>query len=182
MTTGYNISPESLPIVERIVRQVQRKLKSITIGNGWNVDVIDVVRPRRMSDFDDIPPRDRLIVLVQDDPQREEEHDASNNLIGWYLPLDIVLYVIPSENHEYPIETLINIFRADVEKALMDDPHWTETEEDLESQSSSVQLAINTRFDDPIHFSREDGAFAGIIVRPIISYRTPEDDPYVVVG
>jgi len=155
------------PIVEQIAAAVKTKLATISKANGYETDVVEVVRPTRLGGGTTkwLQPRDKLIVLIQDDPQ-EAEVTQNQARKTWIQPFGAMCFVRPSDASTTPVDTIINAFRADVEKAVMTDRNWS-------------GLAIDTEVWAPEGFIDEKNiAFEGVTVAFAIKYRTLYEDPY----
>ncbi len=169
----------SEPIVEQIAAAVETRLLTVTIDNGYQVDVAGVLRPPQLG-LDSIAPQHLLAVMLQIDPHLDEPKnqphglgpDIGPPLIHWVQPWAIALFVQTSERATPPVaaDTLINRFRASVERALMVDPGWGAT--------PTTPLAYRSDLMPPIYFGETAGGFVGCSVILEVGYRTLETDPY----
>lgn len=153
-------------ILEQIAVKILAKLETVTVANGYEVTLTSPVRPTR--DMDNYSPLDKAVVLDQSDPpERFEEEDIVGNPpgIAWRQVFSVWAFVSPSDAATSAVDTEINAIRSSIEKALMSNRTWD-------------ALAIDTRLGEPAYFNRDDGAFAGIVVRAGVIYRVSEDDPY----
>ena len=167
------------PIVEQIAAAVETRLLTVTIANGYQVDIAGVLRPTQLG-LDSIAPRPLLAMMLQIDPYLDDSKnhpkglgpDIGPPLIHWVQPWAIALFVQTSERATPPLpaDTLINRFRASVEKALMVDPGWGAT--------PTTALAYRTDLVPPIYFPETEGGFVGCSVILEAGYRTLETDPY----
>jgi len=154
------------PIVEQIAAAVKTQLETVTVANGYQQSVAGVERPTRLGGF---TPEDLLIILEQGGAEVDEENSAPGNprRVAWRQTFVVTLIAQPPDDSAVPVETTLNTFRADVEKAIMADPSWG-------------GLALSTMSDlaEPIPPEFTDGAYEALAVQFVVTYRTPEDDPY----
>jgi len=159
--TAFTVSEDAtLPILERIADAVAQQLESVTAANGYNSTVSDVVRPNRAGP---VTEADALVVMSLADPEPVDE--AVAGYAEWRAVFLIDLYAIASDTATAAIDTTINIFRADVERALLADPTWD-------------GHAIDSEIESPTDWMAEDGSVEGVTVRLAVNYRTPETDPF----
>lgn len=167
----------STPVVETIATVLKARLERITTGNGFNYTVPEVLRPLRLGK---IRSRDFQIVLVQDNPVLNAEasvESGSGRLLAFDVIFAIMGYLRPSDTSTTPIETFINTFAADIQKAVTnpsDSSLW------WEFKSGGSAKAMNAAFDAPQYFGDSDGSVDGVVVPLSVTYRTPENDPYTV--
>lgn len=168
----------AVPIVEKIALAIEARLKTVTVANAYEITVADVLRPTQLG-IDEISPRNLLVVMVQVDPRLDDRKrhplDATPEgpeLIHWIQPWAIALFVQTSESADpkEPVDTLLNQFRASIEKALVVDPGWGAT--------PTTPLAYETRLVGAEYFQMTAGGFVGASVIVEVSYRTIESDPY----
>ena len=164
------------PLVEQIAVAIEARLLTVTIANNYQVEVAGVLRPTQLG-IDAIAPRNLLAVMAQLDARLDESKahalDATPDgrpLIHWIQPWAIALFVQTSETSSTPADTLLNRFRASVEKALLVDPGW--------GASPTTPLAYETRLIGSDLFQLTAGGFVGASVIVEVSYRTLETDPY----
>ena len=151
------------PIIEQIAVKIKAKLEEITIANGYQQDVAEVVRPTRTGGFKE---RHLLIVMTQEDPT---EGEPAQRMKQWNQRFVLDCYVVPSETDTDAVETTINTFRSDVEKALMTL---------LADDTFRGPLAENVTIRPPIGFVSIKGAFEGVTVAADVTYDHLETDPY----
>lgn len=158
------------PIIEQIAVKIKARLAEITTANSytWNADV---VRPTRIGGF---VPKDKQVVLFQagrelaDTPGTE----GSSTAVEWWQTFAVAVYAISSDKSTDPIETLINVRHADVEKALQ-----TPTDDETETDWAKIDgLALNSEMGTPEWFDYPD--FSGVAVALRVHYRVKENDPY----
>jgi hypothetical protein len=154
------------PVSEYIRQNVFATLQSITKANGYHVD-LNVEEAARLGNSQ----TNNTAVLHVGDPQLISAQQSQ--CIEWYATYVIVLFVVQSEGVGSAIDTPIEIQKADVEKAMMQDPHrgvWP---------GDGSQLAHDTLIHPTAYFEKVKGANAGNAVEVWVRYRTAIDDPYV---
>lgn len=165
----------SLPVVERIARVLISRIESVTLDNGYNQDVGEVIRPKR---DDDGTPDSYKVVVNQLDRTEEQRLSGNPVAIEYKQPFQLLLYVRPSDHEDIEIDALINLFESDVMKAITDpyvDWHNFADEEGA--------TAVNAEFDaeEPSRrFEANDGTHEGVTLLLNVYYRVPENDPYTV--
>lgn len=149
---------------EQITRAIATQLKTITVANGYEIDVAEVHRPRRTGER--YAPQAYGIGLLQGDCQRAEDEDFVGNpgAIGWRASYPIDLIIRQSETDADPMDELLNTFEADVQKALMADVTWG-------------GLAIRSELGASEYPAGGDGV-EGVTVWLYVIYRVSETDPY----
>jgi hypothetical protein len=160
---------EEFPVNERIAQILCDRLAGVQRAEGFNTDVTSVVRPGRTADTS---PVDGMAVVDQDDEKPNDEYSLPGNppIDAVDQTFDITLHVLKNEQ-QTAADRDINLARADVLKAIKCGPDWFR----FNGQ------AVFARFDDPRNFRRVAGAFCGVQLRLIVTYRTPEGDPYTAV-
>ena len=151
-----------LPLSERIARNLVDTVKGINTAAGYHNTVSAVERRKQFGRHSG----DRLIVLFQGDAERDETVEPTTNTapVQWKHPFAFDCYVVEPEGGA-PVDLRINTIRADVEKAVMVDPH-------------RGGLAIDTAVGDPQIFTDEEGGqIAGVTVTVVVKYRTRLNDP-----
>lgn len=155
----------SYPVKELLAQKLKARLETVTIANGYNQNVAKVVRPTRMGGY---TPEDRLIVLEQGDPKQIGSTEGANGMLEWMQPFFLELYIRPSDKDATPVDTKVNMFAADVHKAIAAPNNWHAWD----------GLAVNTFFREPSDFAAAEGEHEGIELQIDIQYRTDERDPY----
>lgn len=152
------------PIVEQVAQAIKTQLETISVTHGYETDVNRVVRPRRTAEGNRPEPLD--IWLLQDDFERDTDNDIAGNPagIGWIIPFALDLIVRLSDKSLLPMDQVINSFIADVQKALMVDPHWG-------------NLATDTRL-GMVEFASPESGFEGATVWVEVLIRVEETDPF----
>lgn len=162
------------PIVEELALAIVSKVKSITIANGYGVTVVDCVRPRRGDDLAGQNPATGLTAIYQGERRLDEEHHREGNppAIGWRQNWEILCFVIPADNASSAIDAAINLWAAELESALMEDPQWPAL------TTGNPKLAINTSIESIAPLEAVDGATCGFMLAFTTIIRTAEADPY----
>lgn len=168
------------PIVERIAVVLKARLERIKTSNGFNYTTAGVLRPPRLGK---INPRHLQIVLVQDDPSvndAETKNSGAGLLLGIDQPFTILAFLRPGDTDETPIETYINTFEADIRKAITNPVTPANTLWHEFREADNTRLAITARFESSQYFPEASGALDGIAIPLVVTYRTPENDPFSV--
>lgn len=160
------------PVIERIAQVIESRLQSISIANGYNVDIAAVSRPTRLGDYG---PNNLTAVIVQSDPELDDEHaiDGNPNAIAWRQPFVLLLFVRLSDDDPTPTDQAVNIFAADVQKALTAPADWQQFQ-DIDGNP----LAFNAWIKAPRGIVTTDAAATGTEFEFVVNYRTNENDPY----
>ena len=156
-----------LPLSELITRNVVDTLRGISPAAGFNVE-LKVQRFKRRPD----PPEDLQAIVMAWDDEADADANTPIGFTAWVRPYWVQVYRFESD--ETPAagaaswEELLNVARADVEKALAAD-------------LTRGGLATDTRIVAPAEFS-DSGDAGGIVVRVNVHYRHPFDNPYPQAG
>jgi len=89
---------------------------------------------------------------------------------GYALEAVVAGIVKPSDKDTVPVDTYKNRLGANIIKAATDAELWHRW----------GGLAVNTTIGPIEEYTDEAGAVAGVMVRFLITFRTDENDPYVV--
>jgi hypothetical protein len=158
-----------LPVVEKIARELLRRLR-LLLGNGtYNTKVKEVVRPARLESY---TPMDRQIVLSTDSIVSVPELMCPGNppAVAKKITFNIHCNILNDEKCCEPIDYLAHMFAADVEQVVSgDDPLWY----------SFDSNALNADFLPYVPY-RAQGGFDGVTVPIEVTYRTDENNPYNV--
>ena len=111
-------------------------------------------------------PKDKALYLYQATADEDDEA-PSGGFLQWFQPFLIACVVVPSDDATSPVDTEVNELRSRVERQCRVDPTW-----------GLPGCAIETTIETPTAFREEAGAFSGVIVVAVVTYRTREDDPY----
>lgn len=161
------------PIVEQIAQKVQQRLGLISTASGYETTASEVVRPSRKDSFS---PKDYQLSFAQESKTENTGLSCPGNppLQAWNQPFRIAAQLLQSKLDKRAIDSLRNEFEADVIKALSvaESGYWKQWD----------GLAINSRIDAVETYLDVADELAGFHVILTVIYRTPEDDPYTVVG
>ncbi len=155
------------PVVEHIAENVKAAINAVTIANGFNQD-LTATRPTRLGFADGEGQKDLTVLVVQEDPDEDEESSTEGNppALAWIQPFWLIAYVLDSDSSTDAIDTRKNRVRSDIEKKLAED-------------RTRGGNAWDTRIRAPESFVLGPAA-SGIIVIVDVLYKTSEDDPYTV--
>ena len=134
--------------------------------HGYEVDVASVTRPTRIGGW---TPGHLAVILEQGPAEIDEENSPPGNprRVTWRQTFAATLIVQPPDGSGVAVESIMNTFRADVEKAIMKDPSW-----------GGLALSTMTDLAEPIPPEFTDGSYEALAVQFVVAYRTPENDPY----
>jgi len=154
-------------ILDQIIDKLVLALKTITVANGYNTEVVSVYEPATIAGSQRPPSVTFSVELVQGDEVRNDDWAAAGNppLVGWDVVLPISMIYRPSDKETDPIRHVLNLFWADVTKVLQADPLWD-------------GLALDTNIGDPVSFIDAADGYVGKTAITVITYRHYENDPY----
>lgn len=157
------------PILEAITVILCNRIETVTVANGYQNDVRQVVRPIRMGGYS---PKDRTVVVMLGDAVRDEELSNAGypDATAWVQQYELDLLVMTSEKDPEPIDKAVGSFAADVMKAVTAPENWDQFE----------GKALKTNFVMQEQFITADGAYEGLTLHLEVTYRTSAIDPYVV--
>jgi len=156
-----------IPVVERIARELLRRLESLIDSSTHNTQVVEVIRPKRIETYS---PRNKQIVLTEQDHVRVADLHCPGNppAIARQITFNIRCHIINDEKSCEPIDTLVHMFAADVESVVVgSDPNWYTFDGN----------AMHSLFGDE-EFITGDGAIDGVNVPITVTYRHSEGNPY----
>jgi hypothetical protein len=161
-------TPPPEPLVEQIAAALVAVLAAITVAAGYRTTVSGVVRPRRLEDH---AAADSGIALMQDDPEEDGELESgAGGLKMWLQPFRIHCFLQISDADTTALDTRLNRFRSDVEKAIRANP-------------TLGGLATDAIVRPPESWIfKPNRSFEGVTVNVEIHYRTLENDPYTQGG
>ena len=108
-------------------------------------------------------PAHLLAVIFQNPADRVD--DAAVGTDEWVQQYAIVVYVVPLEGDQTPVDSYSNAAFGAISKALMADPY-------------RGGLALNTVVQAPLFFPAVAGEFAGLTFNFDVQYRAAIDDPF----
>ncbi len=154
-------------IPELIAAVLQTRLQQITVANGYEVTVSEVVRPTAVSDAQ---PKDKQIILSLAELTRTNELDCQGNppAYAWTQSYNINAVLRPSEKSLTPSATLQNTFMADMTKAITAGAAWWQMGGN----------ALNTLFASSNTYDAPDGSSAGVRIVLQVVFRAAANNPY----
>lgn len=155
-----------LPILTQIMTNLAAAIATVTTGNGYAVTVAAVHQPATVADFGRTPPGDYIVQLVQEDPEIAEEASYNGNppRVGWRQPVSMDLIYRPSDAATGSLQAALNLFEAEVIKAIMAD-------------TTRGGLAIDTQLSPPRWWTDPSEGTVGKTLMIVITYRHKENDP-----
>jgi hypothetical protein len=151
------------PVAEMISLDVIETLAKVKLAGDYHVD-LSVERRRRPFN----QPRHMLAVLHEGDDEPAGDDESSLGDKYWVRPYGVQIFVFGSElDSEDLYHQVLNMARADVHKALMQDV-------------TRGGWAWNTEIGAPQEFDAPGDA-GGVIVYFDVHYRHKETDPYARV-
>jgi hypothetical protein len=159
------------PVVELIAQAIVNRIKRVSSRNGFQIDVSNVVRPTGRG-FE-WSPQHLQVVVVQSETERlgEADVESSTIIVAYRQTFRIELEVMPQEDENVPWDQVMNVLRADVEKAIAYDEggmHW----------QYWGGLAKNSEMGSPQLEPSNDGSHLSVVLLLQVDYRVPENDPY----
>lgn len=177
-------TPGAAPVVERIALLVKATLEAITVAAGYAFTAGTVTRPERKTldpptplvSVPAVPATDRPcpLVLSQEDPLPVPELWRSGNppRRGWRVRFWVSLCFRPAQGAAW--DPASNGYVAEVARALLADPQWTEP-------ATAAKLAVNSEIGElNTLLDARDGALAGVDLALDVEYTTAKNDPYAL--
>lgn len=155
------------PIVERIAQALVTILAAIK-PSTYQMTVVRVDRPGLLESYSPVAGG---VALTQEDPDEDGDTESASGLKQWIQQFHIHCFLpAPSAGDTTPLDQTANIFRADVEKAVV-----------VAARGDATLSALIT----DLHIRPPDSgifipnrAFQAVSVNVDIHYRTRENDPY----
>jgi len=166
------------PVVERIAQLLYARLELLLYGS-FNTRASAIVRAA--EHFRATKPgeltgafrlQDRLVLLSHSDADVGNAEAASLGMLENMQRFEAACFVMPSGNDKTPTDTIVNVFAADVKKAI------TAAESSSYDWAQMNGLAMNSRLQPVVKFDSAD--WWGCIVPLVVEYRTDETNPYQV--
>ena len=156
------------PILEQIAAAIAARLATITAANGYAVTVDSVVRPKRSGEG--FCPRDYGVALLQDAAPNAPELVLSAGSQGvtieqWRQRFTVDLVCRVSDGSATAVDTLLNQFLAEVQRAIWLDESWG-------------GLALNTEAAGT-EYPAVGAAQEGVSLLLDVIYRVRQGNPYV---
>lgn len=154
------------PVIEQIAAKIKQRL-------GLTAGASGVVRPTRTGGF---KPEDYQLVFMQESKTENKALSCPGNppLQAWDVPFRIAAELLQSKLDKSAIDTLRNQFEAAVQVAITNDSerYWAQW----------GGLAINSHLTTVETYLDESETVAGFQTILMVQYRTPETNPFEVVG
>lgn len=158
----------STPVIERCARVVESRVANVTTDNGYS----QTLTTHRMTKAGGYTPEDGLAVIKVLDPEGEPLLETGNPpLITWAVPIEISVYVRPSDTDDTSIDALLSLVASDVTRAVCDATAWWNFNDD------EGATAINATWGAPSKFTPDNGQLEGVTLTLTCSVRTSETDP-----
>lgn len=159
----------SLTVLESITLVVLSRLELLIDQSTYNTSIVEVIRPVRLDSY---TPKHLQIVLTKGTDEIVEELSCPGNppSVAHRVTFNIRCHVMTDENDIEPIDKIVDMFAADVQRVIVgSDSTWHRFD----------NLAINAEFGsyEPI---LADGGIDGVSVPLVITYRYSEGNPYEV--
>ena len=158
-------------IPELIAVVLQTRLQQITVANGYETNVPEVVRPTR---DDKAQPKDNQIFLTTAEDSRAEEYDCQGNppAFAFRQEYEINAVIRASEKSTVPSSKLQSTLRSDILKAIVQGSAWWQMGGN----------AIQTEFANIQMYNAPDGSACGVRIGLSVIYRCDSTNPYNVRG
>jgi len=158
-------------IPELIAVVLQTRLQQITVANGYETNVSEVVRPTRS---DKAQPKDNQIFLTTAEDSRAEEYDCQGNppAFAYRQLYEINAVIRSSDKSTTPSSKSQSTLRSDILKAIVQGSAWWQMGGN----------AIQTEFGTIDMYNAADGSDAGVKVSISVIYRCDSTNPYNVRG
>lgn len=161
-------------VVEGIATEIVRRLRNLTVLNGYTFDVLAVVRPDRLGQT--IVPENQLIVLAQGDSTKVDELSYSGNppAIAYETTFAIHCFVRDSDKNPCEFDPVVNDLAGQVVKCLRHEAG------DRVRWFAMAELAIDSEIRTITPYPVSDGTHIGVTVPIAVTYRHSEGNPYEV--
>jgi hypothetical protein len=148
------------PVNERIVANVRTRMA---------VAFSTAVRSAQIATWQ---PKDLVVVVSQGDPTPNAELSYPGNppVIAYDMEVIVAGVVKPSDEETTAIDTFKNRMGADIIAAATNATNWHQW----------GGLAINTTLGPIESYTEETGGRSGVMVKLLVTYRVPENDPTTV--
>jgi hypothetical protein len=145
------------PVVEQISVNVLATLQNCTVANGYGYDLA-ITRAKFKNE-----PAHLNGVIFQVSP--DDVQDAGTQSEEWWQMYAVVVYILPTEDDETPIDTYNNACFAAIHNELQKDV-------------TRDGLAVDTVPMPPLFFPPVEGEFGGMTYNFKVHYRTRLDDAF----
>lgn len=165
--------PNTTPIPELIAVEIESRLNTILMENGYSFDVSEVVRPTRRGE--NWQYKHLGIGILQGESARVPSLDCPGNpaAICYAVQFNLLCICKDSANSEQAHATNSNEMAAASVKAITSNSTTWQTLDDN---------AINTEIGSPRPLMSPEGENNGTSVPLLVFYRVSENNPYEVRG
>lgn len=159
-----------MAVSEQIIDELQRRLESITLLNGYSFDIADVIRPTRIDDG----AYNSYTIIINEpsiSPVPNLSHPGNPPATAWNMLVQLNGILRQSEKATAPRNEARHNFVSEVIVAI--------TSEAVQSDSwhNWDGLAIDTQWGNITDLLDTDGTESGFVFEINIIYRTDENDP-----
>lgn len=160
------------PADDQITRAIATQLATLTTANGYAIELAEVVRPVRRSQF---TPSHLLAVLQLDtyeqgDPETDSLGIKTHRTGAWIIDV----FVEPGDDDATPYDQLRSIVIAEVERCLVEAMN--------ENTRAFGGLGYHAELRAPQLLDAPDGGSAGVRINLAVSYRYVDSDPYTIIN
>ena len=158
-------------IPEAIMVVIETRLNTITVANGFENTISEVVRPTRMGDFQ---PQDLQIILTCGDvvPMPANHCPGNPPANAWKMPVRIAGILRASETSTVAKDTTKLQFMSDTIKALGDSASV--------SWHTFGSNALNSEIVSIEDYQADDGSGSGFMINLEVLFRTDETNMFTV--
>lgn len=153
------------PIIEQLCDEIVEALEAVTHAAGYDVEVNEVIRPKRTGI--DAAPGNHDIVMIQGNADRAREQDWEG-VEFWSQRFELMLCLRQSDSSTEPIDDRLNRFAAAVHKKIYDEYGDTNFDD----------LAVDVEETERSYATDSDGAYEAIVCGYDFVYRHKYGDPY----
>jgi hypothetical protein len=161
-------------VVEDIATEIVRRLRNITVLNGYTFDVSNVVRPDRLGQ--NIVPENQLIVLSQGDSTKVDELSYPGNppAVAYETIFSIHCFYRDSDKNPSEFDPVVNDLAGQVIKCLRHEAG------DRIRWMTMAEKAIDSDIRSITPYPESDGTHIGVTIPLAVTYRHSEGNPYEV--
>jgi hypothetical protein len=159
----------SSTVAERILVKVAERLEAIKVADGYEIDVLEVLRARR---FDNESPRHLqcTVSLESLTPSDQLSHMGNPPAQGWDMVVRCGMIVTPPEDDHYPADDWRLVAYGAMSKAITAPTAWYHWD----------GLAVNSQILAPEFRRTAEQGQIGTHLLVNIQFLTDENDPYQV--
>ena len=166
----------ALPILENIAVEIVSRLEAITTGNGYELTVEGVHRPRRINR--DFSPKHLSIVVeqTQREPKQELSYPGTPPAAAFEATFEIYGFVKESDDSTTSPAVTENQLAACIEKAIAVDADWhTFGDNAINAEFREIEM-----FEGSAALPFTDVQSNGVKTTLVVLYRVSELDPYAL--